>query len=65
MNRSAQFGSVRRTDLREANSSIMMGISQLIYEQKICNPLRGIQLNSKSSDLIRNEQIGSREIFEK
>ena len=42
-----------------------MGINLLIYEQKICNPLRSIQLNSKSSDLISNEQFGSREIFEK
>jgi hypothetical protein len=43
----------------------MMGINQLIFEQKICDALRAIQLNSKSSDLIRNEQFGSREIFEK
>ncbi len=43
----------------------MMGINLLIYEQKICDALRGIQLNSKSIIFISYEKIGSREIFEK
>ena len=43
----------------------MMGINQLITKQKICNPLRSIQLNSKSIEFVGNEKIGSREISEK
>ena len=43
----------------------MMGSNQLISKQKICNALRGIQLNLNSIDFVGNEKIGSREIFEK
>ena len=42
-----------------------MRINQLITKQKICNPLRSIQLNSKSIEFVGNEKMGSREIFEK
>ena len=43
----------------------MMGINQLITKQKICDALRGIQLNLNSIIFVGNEKIGSREIFEK
>ena len=43
----------------------MMGINQLITKQKICKPLSGNPLNQKTIDFVCNEQIGSREIFEK
>ena len=43
----------------------MMGINQLITKQKICNALRGIQLNLKPIIFGGNEKIGSREISEK
>ena len=42
-----------------------MGINQLITKQKICNPLRSIQLNLNSIIFGGNEKTGSREIFEK
>ena len=43
----------------------MMGINQLISKQKICDALRGIQLNLNSTIFGGNEKIGSREIIEK
>ena len=42
-----------------------MGINQLIFKQKIRKPLRGIHLNQKTINFVRNEKICSREIFEK
>ena len=43
----------------------MMGINQLIFQQKSCDALRAIQLNLDSIIFGGNEKIGSREIFEK
>ena len=43
----------------------MMGINQLITKQKICDALRGIQLNLNSIIFVGNEKIGSPKIFEK
>jgi hypothetical protein len=42
-----------------------MGINQLIFQQKICDALRGIQLNLNSIIFVGNEKIGSPKIFEK
>ena len=43
----------------------MMGSNQLIFQQKICDALRGIQLNLNSIIFVGNEKIGSPKIFEK
>jgi hypothetical protein len=42
-----------------------MGINQLITKQKICDALRGIQLNLNSIIFVGNEKICSPKIFEK
>ncbi len=42
-----------------------MGINQLIFQQKICDALRAIQLNLNSIIFGGNEKTGSREIIEK